>query len=101
MMSEKQYKVDKKAAEDMYSYILKNEIPLCLVDVVDLLNSFSNAMLAYDKQAAELKKENEQLREKNKQIGFLKRDLFILLNLVKDTPAEHNLDYIKIKERWE
>ena len=55
--------------------------------VVDLLNRLSE--------------ENEQLRKKNKQIGFLKRDLFILLNLIKDNPMEHNLDYIKIKERWE
>ena len=56
-------------------------------NVVNLLNSL------YD--------ENEQLRQKNKQIGYLKRDLFILLNLIKDTNLEVNYDYKKIRERWE
>ena len=60
---------------------------LNLSDVVALLNNL------YD--------ENEQLRQKNKQIGYLKRDLFILLNLIKDTNLEVNYDYKKIRERWE
>ena len=47
----------------MYSYIFDNGIKLCLCDIVDLLNSFSDVILAYDKRIAELKRENEQLRQ--------------------------------------
>lgn len=85
MMSENQYKVDKKAAEDMYSYILKNEIPLCLVDVVDLLNAFhrDNDKLRIDKlkfenKCLDLQKENEQLQ---KQVGILQKEIRDFIHL--------------------
>lgn len=70
-------------------------------DSMENVEIFCERLNELSTDCRQFEEENKQLREKNKQIGFLKRDLFILLNLVKDTPAEHNIDYIKIKERWE
>ena len=87
MMSEKRFQMMRRVDDIADVYDSLQDDVLNLSDVVALLNNL------YD--------ENEQLRQKNKQIGYLKRDLFILLNLIKDTNLEVNYDYKKIRERWE
>jgi len=42
-----------------------------------------------------------ELEEKNKQIGFLKRDLYTIIRDTKETPFGNSITMTKIRERWE
>ena len=62
-----------------------------------LLKEYEGLEEAYDM----VKKENDQLKEKNKLIGPLKRDLYRVIADTKDTPYGNSITMTKIRERWE
>lgn len=43
----------------------------------------------------------KELEEKNKQIGFLKRDLYTIIRDTKETPFGNSITMTQIRERWE
>lgn len=61
MMSDERFKLIKEAT--LQYPICENEIQLSENQIVDLLNSQSDALLSYDKLVSDLKKETEQLRQ--------------------------------------
>lgn len=69
MMSDKRFKLIKEAT--LQYPICENEIQLSENQIVDLLNSQSDALLSYDKLVNDLKEENEQLKE---ELNNLKKD---------------------------
>lgn len=60
-MSGKRFKLIKEAT--LQYPICENEIQLSENQIVDLLNSQSDALLSYDKLVSDLKKENEKLKK--------------------------------------
>ena len=43
----------------------------------------------------------KELEEKNKQIGFLKRDLYTIIRDTKETPFGNSITMTEIRDRWE
>jgi len=80
-MSEKRFKLIKEAT--LQYPICENEIQLSENQIVDLLNSQSDALLYYDKLVSDLKKENEQLQKETFFLAYWKRKAMILLMQVR------------------